>query len=231
MRACHVWSWILNSLDTQNTCTVTAVVSQSHCCCKQRNSPGIFQAYYPGKRICVVYVWNTPDINLKWLGKNMSGIFLTYTWYGKWVDIFQVYFWIFQTYRPSGQIYGIFQEYVRISNFYGFQMHHVTDIVNHIPDIGINIGYYIGCPDISDMISRYQCQYRVPISGVPISGYDSHRYRSQYRTRYRVLFLVPTMRSLCKAVVSYRERKKWSTEKKKILMFFLFLPEQKDQSL
>jgi hypothetical protein len=29
---------------------------------------------------------------------------------------------IFQTYRPSGQIYGIFQKYVRISNFYGFQM-------------------------------------------------------------------------------------------------------------
>ncbi len=29
---------------------------------------------------------------------------------------------IFQTYRPSGQIYGIFQEYVRIFNFYGFQM-------------------------------------------------------------------------------------------------------------
>jgi hypothetical protein len=52
----------------------------------------------------------------------MSGIFLTYTWYGKWVDIFQVYVGIFQTYRPSGQIYGIFQEYVRISNFYGFQM-------------------------------------------------------------------------------------------------------------
>ncbi len=52
----------------------------------------------------------------------MSGIFLTYTWYGKWVDIFKVYVGIFQTYRPSGQIYGIFQEYVRISNFYGFQM-------------------------------------------------------------------------------------------------------------
>jgi hypothetical protein len=25
--------------------------------------------------------------------------------------------------------------------------HHVTDIVNHIPDIGINIGYNIGCPN------------------------------------------------------------------------------------
>jgi hypothetical protein len=74
---------------------------------------------------------------------------------------------------------------------------HVTDIVNHIPDtsIGINIGYNIGCPDIGDMISsRHRCQYRVPISGVPgqISGYDSlsQRYRNQYRTRYRVLFLV-----------------------------------------
>jgi hypothetical protein len=44
----------------------------------------------------------------------MSGIFLTYSWYGKWVDIFQVYVGIL--------IYGIFQEYVRISNFYGFQM-------------------------------------------------------------------------------------------------------------
>ncbi len=39
-----------------------------------------------------------------------------------WVYIFQVYVGIFQTYRPSDQIYGIFQEYVRISNFYGFQM-------------------------------------------------------------------------------------------------------------
>ncbi len=37
--------------------------------------------------------------------------------------------------------------------------HHVTDIVNLIPDIGINIGYNIG-PDIGYMISRYQCQYR-----------------------------------------------------------------------
>jgi len=72
--------------------------------------------------VCGIYVWNIPDINLKSLGKNMSGIFWTYIWYGKWVDIFQVYVGIFQTYRPSGQIYGIFQEYVRISNFYGFQM-------------------------------------------------------------------------------------------------------------
>ncbi len=39
--------------------------------------------------------------------------------------------------------------------------HHVTDIVNLIPDIGINIGYNIGYPDIGDMISRYRCQYRV----------------------------------------------------------------------
>ncbi len=37
-------------------------------------------------------------------------------------DIFQVYVRIFQTYRPSGRIYGIFQEHVGISNFYGFQM-------------------------------------------------------------------------------------------------------------
>lgn len=79
---------------------------------------------------------------------------------------------------------------VPISGTYPISGHHVTDIVNHIPDIGINIGYNIRCPDIGDMISRYRCQYRVPISGVPISGYDSHRYRSQYRTRYRVLFLV-----------------------------------------
>ena len=76
---------------------------------------------------------------------------------------------------------------VPISGTYPISGHHVTDIVNHIPDIGINIGYNIRCPDIGDMISRYRCQYRVPISGVPISGYDSHRYRSQYRTRYRVL--------------------------------------------
>ncbi len=40
----------------------------------------------------------------------------------KWVDIFQVDVGIFQTDRPSGHIYGTFQEYVRIANFYGFQM-------------------------------------------------------------------------------------------------------------
>ena len=35
--------------------------------------------------------------------------------------------------------------------------HSITDIVNHIPDIGINIGINsIGCPDIGDMISRYR---------------------------------------------------------------------------
>ncbi len=81
---------------------------------------------------------------------------------------------------------------ISISGTYPISGHHVTDIVNHIPDIGINIGYNIGCPDIGDMITRYRSQYRVPISGVPISGYDSHRYRSQYRTLYRVLFLVQT---------------------------------------
>jgi len=59
---------------------------------------------------------------------------------------------------------------VPISGTYPISGHHVTDIVNHIPDIGINIGYNIRCPDIGDMISRYRCQYRVPISGVPISG-------------------------------------------------------------
>jgi hypothetical protein len=64
----------------------------------------------------------------------MSGIFLTYTWYGIWVDIFQVYVGIFQTYRPSGQIYGIFQEYVRTSNFYGFQMlESITGCSSHPP--------------------------------------------------------------------------------------------------
>ena len=47
--------------------------------------------------------------------------------------IFQVYVGIFQTYRPSGQIYGIFQEYVRISNFYGFQMSYAYDS-DIIPD-------------------------------------------------------------------------------------------------
>ncbi len=68
---------------------------------------------------------------------------------------------------------------VPISGTYPISGHHVTDIVNHVPDIGINIVYNIGCPDIGDMISLYRCQYRVPISGVLISGYDSHRYRSQ----------------------------------------------------
>ncbi len=43
-------------------------------------------------------------------------------WYRKWVDIYLVYVGIFQTYRPNGQIYGIFQEYVRISNFYGLNV-------------------------------------------------------------------------------------------------------------
>jgi hypothetical protein len=57
---------------------------------------------------------------------------------------------------------------VPISGTHPISGHHVTDIVNHIPDIGINIGYNIGCPDIGDMITRYRCQYRVPISGVPI---------------------------------------------------------------
>ena len=75
---------------------------------------------------------------------------------------------------------------VPISGTHPISGHHITDIVNHIPDIGINIGINIGCPDIGDMIFRYRCQYRVPISGVPISGYDSHRYRGQYRARYRV---------------------------------------------
>ncbi len=79
---------------------------------------------------------------------------------------------------------------VPISGTHPISGQHVTDIVNYIPDIGINIGHNIGCPDIGDMISRYRCQYRVPISAVPISGYDSHWYRSQYRTLYRVLFLV-----------------------------------------
>ena len=50
---------------------------------------------------------------------------------------------------------------VPISGTYPISGHHVTDIVNHIPDIGINIGYNIRCPDIGDMISRYWCQYRV----------------------------------------------------------------------
>ena len=58
---------------------------------------------------------------------------------------------------------------VPISGTHPISGHHVTDIVNHIPDIGINIGYNIWCPDIGDMISRYRCQYREPISGVLIS--------------------------------------------------------------
>jgi hypothetical protein len=57
---------------------------------------------------------------------------------------------------------------VPISGTHPISGQHVTDIVNHIPDIGINIGYNIRCPDISDMISRYHCQYQVPILGVPI---------------------------------------------------------------
>ncbi len=52
---------------------------------------------------------------------------------------------------------------VPISGTHPISGHHVTDIVIHIPDIGINIGYNIGCPDIGDIISRYRCQYRVPI--------------------------------------------------------------------
>ncbi len=40
------------------------------------------------------------------------------TRYRKWVDIFQVYIGIFQIYRPSGHMYGIFQEYVRESRLF-----------------------------------------------------------------------------------------------------------------
>ncbi len=77
---------------------------------------------------------------------------------------------------------------VPMSGTHPISGHHVNDIVNHIPDIRINIGYNIGCPDIGNMtsrywcqywvpisghiISRYLCQYRVPISDVPISGYE-----------------------------------------------------------
>ena len=82
---------------------------------------------------------------------------------------------------------------VPISGTFPISGHTGTDIVNHIPDIGINIGINIGCPDIGDMLSRYRCQYRVPISGVPISGYDSHRCRSQYRTRYRITECAPVI--------------------------------------
>ncbi len=115
LRACHVWRWILDtvSLDTQNTCSITAAL-QSHRCFrqihKQRNNPDMFQADFQNdlERICVVYTWIIPDIDLKRLGKNMSGI---YTRFRKWVDIFQVCIEIFQTYRVSGHIYGILQEY------------------------------------------------------------------------------------------------------------------------
>ena len=88
---------------------------------------------------------------------------------------------------------------VPISGTHPISGHHVTDIVNHIPDIGINIGYNIGCPNIGDMISRYRCQYRVPISGVPISGYQSHRYRqphTRYRDQYRVQHRVSRYRGI-----------------------------------
>jgi hypothetical protein len=83
------------------------------------------------------------------------------------------------------------------------------------------------------MISRYWCQYRVPISGVPISGYDSHRYRSQYQTRYWVLFLVfhaddevpANPRGELQGV------KKYGQQKKQGIKVMSFLPEQRNQSL
>ncbi len=64
---------------------------------------------------------------------------------------------------------------VPISGTHPISGYHVTDIVNHIPDIGINIGYNIGCPYIGDMISRYRCQleYR------PIIGYQYRVSRYQ----------------------------------------------------
>ena len=80
---------------------------------------------------------------------------------------------------------------VPISDTHPISGRHDTDICHHIPDIGINIGINIGYHDIGDMISRYRCQYRVPISGIPISGKDSHRYRIKYRTRYRVTKCAP----------------------------------------
>ncbi len=59
-----------------------------------------------------------------------------------------------------------------ISGTHPISGHPFTDIIylTGIPDIGINIGYKIVCPDIGYMISRYRCQYQIPISGVPISG-------------------------------------------------------------
>ena len=80
---------------------------------------------------------------------------------------------------------------VPISDTHPISGRHDTDIGHHIPDIGINIGINVGYHDIGDMISRYRCQYRVPISGIPISGKDSHRYRIKYRTRYRVTKCAP----------------------------------------
>jgi hypothetical protein len=76
--------------------------------------------------ICLEYSRHKLEMTRKEYVRHILDIlvYLVLVWARKWVDIFQVYVGIFQTYwyRPSGQIYGIFQEYVRISNFYGFQM-------------------------------------------------------------------------------------------------------------
>jgi hypothetical protein len=114
--------------------------------------------------------------------------------------------------------------------------HHFTNIVNHIPDIGINIWYKIGCPYIGDMISRYCVnignQYRVS------------RYRGMIATdivvnirHYFGSFFwcsMPTMRSLCKAANPRGElqgAKNMVNRKNKELKLCLFLPEQRNQSL
>ncbi len=90
---------------------------------------------------------------------------------------------------PTDTISGL------VSRYQGFLLTRYRDML-HVTRYRVPIsgtypisGYYV-TDIVYDMISRYRYQYRVPISGVPISGYDNHRYRSEYGTRYRVLFLV-----------------------------------------
>ncbi len=135
------------------------------------------ERFPPGRHIVLEAIWNLakPDIDF------FPDIGYSYDPISGHVSRYRVFF--STRYRDMTHMT---RYRVHISGIYPILGHHVTDISDHIPDIGINIGYNIGCSDIGDIISRYRYQYRVPISDVPISGNDRIRYRSQYQTRYRV---------------------------------------------
>ncbi len=84
--------------------------------------------------------------------------------------------WIFQTYRPSGQIYGIFQEYVRISNFYVFQTYNSGSE---------SAAFTLYCNDtavhactLSTTVAQAACNpFPKPIENVALNSGLPHRFR------------------------------------------------------